>query len=86
MVKIKLSPNESVQIELDGADGKFQFTYGKKQVSVFAEMPDTKGRKGTIYLERFNDPNPIPPAGADLSAAQGAPVAAEQSQSASAAG
>jgi hypothetical protein len=52
-MEIVLKKGESIDIMLEGADGRFRFTYGYTRVDVRATMPDSQGREGLIYREQF---------------------------------
>lgn len=54
-MKIEISPNEMVRIELADTDGYFTVCYGTSHVSVFADMPDVFGRQGVIYQEPWGE-------------------------------
>lgn len=52
-MKVVLRPGERVEIELADTDGRFVVAYGRATLRVTSDLPDTKGRKGVIYEERF---------------------------------
>lgn len=52
-MKIQLKQGEAVTIVLEDADGEFVVEYGKAVLSITADLPDTDGRVGEIYAERF---------------------------------
>jgi hypothetical protein len=53
MVEIRLNQGERVVVKLYGTDGEFKITFGKSLLTVKADLPDNKGRKGVIYQERY---------------------------------
>lgn len=52
-MKIILKRGERVEIELADADGKFVVSYGTKELRVTTDFPDSTGRTGIIYNEKF---------------------------------
>lgn len=54
-MKIQIKQGEAVTIVLEDADGEFVVEYGKNVLSVTADLPDTNGRVGEIYAERFGE-------------------------------
>lgn len=55
MINVVLAPGDSVEVTLKDTDGTFRITYGPVKLTVRVDMADTKGRKGVIYEERYND-------------------------------
>lgn len=57
MAKIELKAGEKIVICFEGTDGEITVDYdsgGNQRLSVYADMPDTLGREGLIYLEDFS--------------------------------
>jgi len=52
-MKVTIAKGESLIVNLEGTDGEFIITYGQSVLSVTADLPDTDGREGVIYSERF---------------------------------
>lgn len=56
-MQIQLSPGELIDVTFEGTDGvitvKFDFE-GDQKVSVEADLPDSSGREGVIYMEDFS--------------------------------
>jgi hypothetical protein len=52
-MKVELKMGERVVVNLEGTDGEFVISYGRRVLQVTADLPDTSGRKGVIYAEKF---------------------------------
>jgi hypothetical protein len=52
-MQVVLKPGEYVEIKLAETDGTFRVVYGQTQVDVRADLPDSSGRSGLIYREKF---------------------------------
>lgn len=54
-MKILLSPGEKVEIKFAETDGVIEvaFAFNEDSIRVTADMPDSTGRVGVIYEERF---------------------------------
>ena len=52
-MKIELSPGELLMVTLQGTDGMFTIEFGERELTVSVDLPDTEGREGVIYSERF---------------------------------
>lgn len=64
-MRIMLKPGETLIVgfadENDGdGDGTIEIEFGDEVLIVRADMPDTTGREGVIYEERFADGVPGP--------------------------
>lgn len=55
MAKITLKQGDRLEVCLDGTDGEFVIEYGDSALTVTADLPDSDGREGVIYSERFGD-------------------------------
>lgn len=53
MIRIILNAGDSVEIGLADADGKFVVNYGAEELTITSDLPDTAGREGVIYRERY---------------------------------
>ena len=52
-MKIVLNPGEKIEVEFAESDGCITVEFTQTSISVNADMPDTAGREGVIYLEEF---------------------------------
>ncbi len=52
-MKVELKPGESVTVTLEGTDGEITVSFNETDVRVTADMADSSGRNGIIYLEHF---------------------------------
>lgn len=52
-MQLCLKPGESIVIEFLDTDGQITISYNDENVTVEADMPDSDGRQGIIYSERF---------------------------------
>jgi hypothetical protein len=62
---VEIGIGQDVRIGLRDTDGIFVIDYAKSRagvLSIMADMPDTNGREGVIYEERFGDGLPRPDA------------------------
>lgn len=50
---VLLDQFQSVSVRLDGTDGEFTITYAGEELKVEADLPDSSGRQGVIYSEKF---------------------------------
>lgn len=58
-MKVVLSPGDTLTVELEDTDGQFQISYGPTALTVTSDLPDTSGRTGTIYEERYATPGEL---------------------------
>lgn len=54
-MKILLKPGDVLTIEIEETDGQFIIKFNEDEISVHANMPDSDGRDGKIYSERFGN-------------------------------
>lgn len=54
-MKIVLKQGDRLEVCLEGTDGEFVIEYGDSTLTVTADLPDSDGREGVIYSERFGD-------------------------------
>ena len=52
-MKVVLHPGESVDVEFFESDGSIIVAFNESDISVSTDWPDTEGRKGVIYQEKF---------------------------------
>lgn len=52
-MKIILKPNESIEIGFEDSDGTINVTFGEDEISIESDLPDSDGKQGKIYSERF---------------------------------
>ena len=52
---VTLKPGENVKVEFADSDGSVKVAFNEKDVTVTAGMPDSDGRIGIIYQERFGE-------------------------------
>lgn len=53
-MKIVLMPGEKVEVTFAGTDGEIEVAFSERAISVKADTPDSEGREGVIYEERFD--------------------------------
>lgn len=53
-MKVVLKPGEKVEVTFDGTDGEIEVAFSQRAISVRADAPDSDGRDGLIYEERFD--------------------------------
>ena len=53
-MKIVLSPGEKIAVEFAESDGSIVVEFNETDISVVTAWPDTTGRVGTIYQEKFS--------------------------------
>lgn len=54
-MKVVLSPDDHLIVEFADTDGTFSIFYDSDDITVFADLPDSKNRSGIIYQERFGE-------------------------------
>lgn len=52
-MRVVIAQGDKLVVQLEGTDGEFEIEYGSRALTVKADLPDTKGREGVIYSERF---------------------------------
>jgi hypothetical protein len=52
-MKIELKLSEKITVTLEGTDGEFTVEFNEADLRVTADMPDSSGREGVIYMEAF---------------------------------
>lgn len=52
-IEVVLAPGDQLKVTLKDTDGVFTLEYGKNAVRIKSDLPDTNGRRGTIYEEKF---------------------------------
>lgn len=55
---VQLSPGQTLEVGFvdetgHQTDGAITIEFGRKILSVYADMPDSNGREGVIYAEKF---------------------------------
>lgn len=53
MPNLVLSPGEEIKITLEDTDGFFIIKYGEEALTVESDFPDSTGRVGIIYEEKY---------------------------------
>lgn len=54
-MRVTLSPREQVTINFLESDGEIVVEFNEKHISVYTDWPDSSGRQGTIYYEKFGE-------------------------------
>lgn len=57
-MKITLKKGETIEVCFAHSDGQIDVKFGKNKITVTTDLPDTQGRVGTIYEEKFGTPSP----------------------------
>lgn len=52
-MEVTLKPGQYVDIKFAESDGAVRVAFGHTSIRVHADLPDDKGRVGTVYHERF---------------------------------
>jgi hypothetical protein len=52
-MELMLTPGDKIKVTLKDTDGEFTLEYAKNAVRITSDLPDTNGRKGVIYEEKF---------------------------------
>jgi len=52
-MKITLQKGETIEVCFADSDGQIDVKFGKNKITVKTDLPDTEGRVGTIYEEKF---------------------------------
>jgi len=55
-MKITLQKGETIEVCFADSDGQIDVKFGKNKITVKTDLPDTEGRVGTIYEEKFGTP------------------------------
>lgn len=55
-MQLELAPGEKITVTFLGSDGDIIVGFDKKRIFVETLWPDTTGRTGTLYEEKFGDP------------------------------
>lgn len=56
-MKVILQPGEKVEVEFSESDGSIVVEFNHTDISVLTAWPDTAGRVGVIYQEKFATPS-----------------------------
>ena len=55
-MQLELAPSEKITVTFQGSDGNITVGFDEKRIFVETDWPDTDGRTGTLYEEKFGDP------------------------------
>lgn len=55
-MELVLAPGDKIRVTLKDTDGEFVLEYGKTSLKITTDFPDSNGRKGIIYEEKFGKP------------------------------
>lgn len=76
-MNIELNAGDTVEITFKDTDGKFIVAYGDQALTIESDLPDSDGRVGVIYSERYEK---MSVADLEMEANQGGPAPGYQPQ------